>query len=110
MLSRDYLLRLSTIASLLLGIVLTARCSRSDANRDISSANARIGTEAVRSVAIGEVVRAAVAGDEPLICAYETAQSRSGGPCRRFRLWIPEAGLLHLQLTWDDALPLKLEL
>jgi hypothetical protein len=102
--------RLSALAGLLVAIVVAAGCGRSDSSRASGSAHAQTGTEGVRLVAIGEVVRASVAGDEPLICAHEREQSRSEGPCRRFRLPIPDAGLLRIQLTWDDALPLGLEL
>jgi hypothetical protein len=111
MLSRDDVLRrLPAITGLVVAIVVIVACGRSQSLRATGSANAQTGADTVRPVAMGELVRGSVAGDEPLICAHAREQSRFEGPCQRFRLHVPEAGLLRIRLTWDDVLPLRLEL
>jgi hypothetical protein len=97
---------------ILLVLVGTPTCNRPDRSPGHvprSSASAAE-TESAQQLAIGAVLRTSITGDEPLICAHVERDSRTEGPCQRFRLRTPAAGVLVIHLAWDDHHPLGLRL
>jgi hypothetical protein len=100
------------LSALLIVLVATTACDQPDRNRarTRTSPPSVTGLESAEPLAIGAVLRSSITGDEPLICVHVDEGTRSEGPCQRFRLRTPEAGVLVIHVTWDDHRPLRLKL
>jgi hypothetical protein len=102
----------SAITVLLTVLVGTVACDDSDRSRarPHESPASAIGAENAQPLAIGAILRTSITGDEPLICAHVEGGSRADGPCQRFRLRTPEAGILLIHVAWDNQHLLGLRL
>jgi hypothetical protein len=101
----------SVVTAGLVWLFAIAGCRlRPDSNHSENAGVVTASANTARVLVIGETVRASVAGDEPLICTYPEGYASAGGPCRRFRLLVADPGALDIRLTWDRALPLRLDL
>jgi hypothetical protein len=101
--------RYSATAALLVVLIGTVACNQPDSSRTGTRNSLQMG-DPPRLLAIGEIARASITGDEPLICGHMDGQSRSGGPCQRFRVQALRAGVVGIHIKWDNQYPVRLRL
>jgi len=101
---------ITVITVFLIVLVGIVACNRSDRSRARAHAPVAASAESAEPLAIGAVLRTSITGDEPLICTRLEGGWRSDGPCQRFRLRTPEAGILLIHVSWDNRYSLGIRL